>query len=124
MYSLHTKRENAHEESIWTCSWGRMVLESSKDQDEASGANNDDENKENKEDGSEEAKETMDFIVTGGMDDLVKVWEYSAEGELKLKHKLSEHSLGVVSVNLSKDSKKSGRQVHCQRCHRRHHQRL
>ena len=40
------------------------------------------------------------------MDDLVRVWEYSPEGDLRLKHKLAEHSLGVVSVNLTKDAKR------------------
>ena len=44
--------------------------------------------------------------MTGGMDDLVRVWEYSPEGDLRLKHKLAEHSLGVVSVNLTKDAKR------------------
>ena len=48
---------------------------------------------------------TVDIIATGGVDDLVKVWEYTSDGEMKLKHKLSEHSLGVVSVDLSKDVK-------------------
>ena len=27
MYSLHSKKENAHDESIWTCSWGRLLIE-------------------------------------------------------------------------------------------------
>ena len=48
---------------------------------------------------------TVDIIATGGVDDLVKVWEYTPDGEMKLKHKLSDHSLGVVSVDLSKDVK-------------------
>ena len=49
---------------------------------------------------------TVDIIATGGVDDLVKVWEYTSDGEMKLKHKLSDHSLGVVSVDLSKDVKR------------------
>ena len=49
---------------------------------------------------------TVDIIATGGVDDLVKVWEYTSDGEIKLKHKLSDHSLGVVSVDLSKDVKR------------------
>ncbi len=44
------------------------------------------------------------MIATGGVDDLVKVWEY-VDGEVKLKHKLGDHSLGVVSVALSADAK-------------------
>ena len=49
---------------------------------------------------------TVDIIATGGVDDLVKVWEYTSDGEMKLKHKLADHSLGVVSVDLSKDVKR------------------
>ena len=49
---------------------------------------------------------TVDIIATGGVDDVVKVWEYTSDGEMKLKHKLSDHSLGVVSVDLSKDVKR------------------
>ena len=53
----------------------------------------------------------VDVLVTGGVDDLVKVWHYD-DGELKLRHKLGDHSLGVVSVALSKDAERE------QRCHR------
>lgn len=36
------------------------------------------------------------------MDDSVKVWELK-EGALKLKHKLTGYSLGVVSIAISSD---------------------
>jgi hypothetical protein len=39
------------------------------------------------------------------VDDLVKVWHYE-DGALKLRHKLGDHSLGVVSVALSADAKR------------------
>ena len=66
---------------------------------------------EGKEAGDEDAEKSkkteiipaVDVIVTGGVDDLVKVWHYD-EGELKLRHKLGDHSLGVVSVALNKDA--------------------
>ncbi len=47
----------------------------------------------------------MDVLATGGVDDLVRLWEYD-DGELKLRHKLAEHSLGVVSVAFSKDAER------------------
>ena len=101
-YSLRSKRQNAHDESIWTCAWGRLILD---------GPEKDNLENENNSNNTEEANEksnerrTADIIATGGVDDLVKVWEYTSDGEMKLKHKLSEHSLGVVSVDLSKDAK-------------------
>ena len=101
-YALHSKKENAHEESIWTCAWGKLQLTEDKSEKE-----NDNEN--NGGVAGDEIKEdnvtTVDIIATGGVDDLVKVWEYTPDGEMKLKHKLSDHSLGVVSVDLSKDVK-------------------
>lgn len=36
------------------------------------------------------------------MDDSVKVWELT-DGALKLKHKLTGYSLGVVSIAISSD---------------------
>ena len=101
-YALHSKKENAHEESIWTCAWGRLSLTEDKSEKE-------NENENNGGVAGDEIKEdnvtTVDIIATGGVDDLVKVWEYTPDGEMKLKHKLSDHSLGVVSVDLSKDVK-------------------
>ena len=49
-----------------------------------------------------------DVVATGGVDDLVKVWQYE-DGELRLRHKLGDHSLGVVSVALSKEAQYLGR---------------
>ena len=97
-YALHSKKENAHEESIWTCAWGRLSLS-----DE--GAEKENENNGNVTNKGDDGS-TVDIIATGGVDDLVKVWEYTSDGEMKLKHKLADHSLGVVSVDLSKDVKR------------------
>lgn len=47
-------------------------------------------------------EDTVEYIVTGSVDDNVKVWERKDSG-LKLKHILSGHSLGVVSVAVSSD---------------------
>lgn len=46
--------------------------------------------------------ETVEYLVTGSVDDAVKVWELK-DGVLKMKHKLTGHSLGVVSVAVSSD---------------------
>jgi WD repeat-containing protein 61 len=46
--------------------------------------------------------ETAEYLVTGSVDDAVKVWELK-NGTLKVKHKLTGHSLGVVSVAVSSD---------------------
>lgn len=80
-------------------SWGNAITEP------------DTENKETEDKTAEEeeppkAKEASErsFIVTGGVDDLVKVWDIENES-LKLKHTLNGHSLGVVSVDVSKNGK-------------------
>lgn len=43
-----------------------------------------------------------DFIVTGSLDDTVKVWDLK-DNRLELRQQLSGHSLGVVSVAVSSD---------------------
>lgn len=46
-----------------------------------------------------------EYIITGGVDDLVKVWELE-DDHLKMKYQLEGHSLGVVSVAVSNDGKR------------------
>lgn len=46
--------------------------------------------------------EPSEYVITGSVDDTVKVWEFKNKG-LKLKHKLTGHSLGVVSVAINSD---------------------
>ena len=48
-------------------------------------------------------REGVDVIASGGMDDIVRLWDVTPDGELKLKYKLPDHSLGVVSVALNKE---------------------
>ncbi len=93
MYSLFSKKENAHEDSIWSCAWARAVVSEREDHD-----GDPDHEKE------KPPVETVDVLATGGVDDTVKVWHYD-DGEVKLRHKLGDHSLGVVSVALDKDAK-------------------
>lgn len=95
MYSVYARKESAHEDSIWTCAWGRRTIRSGDPDDDGGGDSGD----------KEQETRTVDVLATGGVDDLVKVWEYD-DGELKLRHKLGDHSLGVVSVALSKDAER------------------
>lgn len=100
MYALFSKREAAHDDGIWTCAWGRRPerkvnrAEAEEGKEEANAE---------AETGQEEVIPAEDIIVTAGVDDIVHVWTYD-DGELKLKHKFSEHSLGVVSVALNSDA--------------------
>lgn len=48
--------------------------------------------------------EESDFVVTGGIDDVVKVWAWRND-QLELRHRLEGHALGVVSVDTSFDGK-------------------
>lgn len=98
------KEESAHEDGIWSCAWGRTQLEkpaedeqTEKDNESSRGAFVLHDERQN--------PETVDFIVTGGLDDLVKVWDIREDNTLKLRHQLKGHSLGVVSVAVSSDGK-------------------
>lgn len=51
---------------------------------------------------SVQSAETNDFIVTGSLDDTVKVWNVK-DKKMELRQQLSGHSLGVVSVAVSND---------------------
>lgn len=48
--------------------------------------------------------ELSDFIVTGSLDDTVKIWDVK-DNRLELQQQLSGHSLGVVSVAVSSDGR-------------------
>lgn len=50
-------------------------------------------------------QEANDFIVTGSLDDTVKVWDLK-DNRLQLRQQLTGHSLGVVSVAVSNDGSK------------------
>lgn len=49
-----------------------------------------------------QSSEVKDFIVTGSLDDTVKVWNVE-DKKMELRQQLSGHSLGVVSVAVSND---------------------
>lgn len=92
------KQEFAHDESIWCVAWGRTRT--------GDGEKSDTEMKEGDEDAREKANdgELNDFIVTGSLDDTVKIWDVKGD-RLDLQQQLSGHSLGVVSVAVSSDGK-------------------
>jgi WD repeat-containing protein 61 len=46
------------------------------------------------------------YIFVLGVDDIVRVWNVS-DGELRLKNKLTDHSLGVVAVDINKEATKA-----------------
>ncbi|XP_066885540.1 superkiller complex protein 8 isoform X2 [Kogia breviceps] len=69
-YSILFKQEQAHDDAIWSVAWGT-----------------------NK-------KENSETVVTGSLDDLVKVWKWRDE-KLDLQWSLEGHQLGVVSVDIS-----------------------
>ena len=49
-------------------------------------------------------QESTNFIVTGGLDDMVKIWDLKDNNtKLELRQQLVGHSLGVVSVAISSD---------------------
>lgn len=71
MYSLIAKQEQAHDDSIWSCAWGAV----------------------NEKDGTEN-------IITGSVDDTVKIWKWSRD-RLELRHRIEGHQLGVISVDVN-----------------------
>lgn len=105
------KVESAHEDGIWTCTWGtrvsNVVTDEPKDNELSFLETNKDVNSEEtcKTAQSEKltTQETVDFIVTGGVDDVVKIWDLKKDNMLKIRHELKGHSLGIISVAASSD---------------------
>ncbi|OAD59981.1 WD repeat-containing protein 61 [Eufriesea mexicana] len=94
-YSVLHKIENAHDDSIWTCAWGSLKKKIELESD----------NEDSSESMQFNEEETVEYLVTGSVDDTVKVWEQK-DKSLQLKYKLTGHSLGVVSVAVSSDGTK------------------
>ena len=139
MFSRALHKENAHNDCIWSCDWGRfrqqpqtteggftfhlltcfkrilgwtlnnwLGIGSNSSWLDAVGS-------------PPPAGDPEELIVTGGIDDVVKIWRYRffklwlsnvfailfiviiRDGGLSVKHELRDHSLGVVSVTLSLD---------------------
>ncbi|XP_049871695.1 WD repeat-containing protein 61-like [Pectinophora gossypiella] len=78
VHSILLKKENAHDDPIYCCAWTKTNTT-----------------------GDSKAQLT-DFIVTGGLDSLVKVWKLE-NNKLELLHSLQGHSMAVVSIAVSPD---------------------
>lgn len=91
-FSLLHKQELAHTESVWSCAWGRSTQEKSKDDDDPDASR----------DSMFSNPTTVhtDYIVTGGLDNMVKVWDVKDQ-RIELRQQLTGHSLGIVSVAVS-----------------------
>lgn len=85
-------KENAHDDSIWGCVWGQIKRKKENINGE----------KEDLESHEDEQVDVVDYIVTGAVDDCVKLWSFE-DKKLQLNHKLESHSLGVVSVTINSD---------------------
>ncbi|KAI5651359.1 WD domain, g-beta repeat domain-containing protein [Phthorimaea operculella] len=77
-HSILLKKENAHDDPIYCCAWTKTNT------------------------GSGDTKVLTDFIVTGGLDCLIKIWTL-VNNKLELLHTLKGHSMAVVSVAVSPD---------------------
>ncbi|KAM3965544.1 uncharacterized protein ACR2FA_000391 [Aphomia sociella] len=78
VYSILLKKENAHDDPIYTCAWVKTS------------ATGDSKNNE------------KEFIVTGGLDGLLKIWSFY-NNKLELVHTLAGHSMAIVSIAVSPD---------------------
>ncbi|KAH9422667.1 WD repeat-containing protein 61 [Dermatophagoides pteronyssinus] len=67
---IHTQ-ENAHDDSIWSISWGKSETDN------------------------------VEHIVTGSLDDTVKAWKIDQDDNLDLQYIFEGHSLGVASVDIN-----------------------
>ncbi|KAL5284099.1 WDR61 family protein [Megaselia abdita] len=87
MFSLTHKEENAHTESIYSCAWSQYKIEEDDNEDDEMG------------------ERTQDFLLTAGLDNVIKIWNIREDNSLELKNELNGHSLGVVSVDVSPDGR-------------------
>lgn len=95
MHTLAYKHSNAHEDSIWSCDWGEIRTTKPIVRDDVDREDESDD---------DEVQESSDCIVTGSIDETVKIWNYDKTTNLKLDKTLTEHSLGVISVALNSDA--------------------
>ncbi|XP_024086323.1 WD repeat-containing protein 61 isoform X2 [Cimex lectularius] len=98
-FELLRKEDMAHEGSIWSCAWGRSIKKKSNHKDHHNGEG--DASRDSMD--VEEIEEVEDFIVTGSMDNNVKLWNYS-DNKLVQKNQLDGHCFGVVSLDINHDS--------------------
>lgn len=102
--------ENAHEDGIWSCTWGTRTVEKviEPKEDELSFLNTEEKTEKETEKTATEKTTTTEqvhYIVSGGVDDVVKIWDINEDNVLTTRHQLKGHSLGIVSVAASTDGK-------------------
>ncbi|KAJ8718607.1 hypothetical protein PYW08_002844 [Mythimna loreyi] len=76
IFSILLKKENAHNDPIYCCAWAKINTS------------------------GDSANSSKEFIVTGGLDCLVKVWTFEND-RLQLLHSLEGHTMAVVSIAVS-----------------------
>ncbi|CAG0914245.1 unnamed protein product [Notodromas monacha] len=121
-YGLVYLQENAHDDNIWTCSWGGPPDPADPPQDEpipvpnessrvgessteaGDGENPVDQSGGGTGDADVPPAPTCSFVVTGSLDDKVKIWDWEEE-QLKLRHMFEGHYLGIVSVDVAPNRK-------------------
>ena len=72
MYSRKHREENAHDDGIWCCAWSKF------------------------------ARENLEIICTGSVDDTIKIWSWQRE-RFELRHTCEGHKLGVISLDMNHD---------------------
>jgi WD repeat-containing protein 61 len=97
MLKLEYSLKNAHNEGIWSCDWGeKYTMNTSSNRNTDQSDNNDEK--------TEETHQT-DCIVTGSMDQSVKIWSYdSTVPNLQLHHSLEGAIMAIISVVLNSDA--------------------
>jgi len=98
MHSLAYKYINAHDDNIWSCDWGEIRTTKPRVCDDLDKKPND------SDDDDELLEVSSDCIVTGSLDESVKIWNYDKVTDLCLGKTLSEQALGVISVALNSDA--------------------
>ncbi|XP_063830143.1 superkiller complex protein 8-like [Ostrinia nubilalis] len=78
IYSILLKKENAHDDPIYCCEWTRTCTT------------------------SDPKGPSKEFVLTGGLDNLVKVWMVE-NNRLELVQALTGHEMAVMSVAVSPD---------------------
>ncbi|KAK7579630.1 hypothetical protein V9T40_000259 [Parthenolecanium corni] len=96
MYSLLYSLKEAHADAIWCCAWGEIRVDDGEDDERVNIGD-----EENGHDENDRGK-LCDCIVTGSVDDSIKVWIFQ-NNKLELRTTFTGHSLGILSVALNSD---------------------
>lgn len=95
MYKLEYSLKNAHNDGIWTCDWGVNYTTET--------FNNQDTDRSHDEDDKTVKTQPANCIVTGSVDESVKVWNYESS-VLQLRHSFDGSLMAIISVVLNSDA--------------------